>query len=1086
MTIGSLVGIPELSAEGPARISASRPGWSELRFLKSGAQMTVEEHVLMRYLLLPGSKLRHQGGSEGVVAAVLPPASDGLLRYQVTSNGGADEEWSEAEIARVHPLADPGEQLATVAFHDLLVGTTRSGKPTAPMPWGPAILVAREALLAWSDRLWHQTGGVLALGGARIDLLPHQILTAQRVLADPQVRYLLADEVGLGKTIEAGLILQSLLAMNPGLRVLVVVPGALLSQWFLELYVKFGGRRFTMFDSERIEAHPDPWAEQFSIVSSRALEDLSPKQALRFATRSWDVVIMDECHRMHSDGVLYQRMTILSRKTPHVLLLSATPPRQHASAYLALLHLLQPDAYPLNATAEFAAKLERSRVLAKIIRGLESGSAEAASQALALLPNDGRLDELLSAEDHTAATAWLRETYVPDHRVIRHRRQALSAWAEQSGIKPLSLGLRTRHWCDYKPCAAEKKMRQALAAYRQHLTKQDQVRVRSWHWLLQLELAASAHPDLLSGLCEMRGAVLADPEGYADYALRARADETLALLLRGDGSESEVASQIAISAACVDDAQAEAPHLSALRRATSAWAKHRPQRLLAVEKALHRFWAEHPQEKVLIFTQHALALRAIFDYLLGQLGPQRVADFGAHQDDAAREASAARFRDAEDCWVMVCDALGGEGRNFQFVSMVVHYDLPWSVSAVEQRIGRVDRLGRDGEIQSLVCRPQDPLACDAAWASTLDEVVDIFTRSSSGLEFISAAIESQALEVALAEGGEGLRRLLPTLRERVTAERQLIESDDDDAFSSQGDALAAAQATAEQLHQEQTPVSACCRWQRGMGGQVRTNDDTPGKFSLRERGGDNFIEGVFSLKLAKRRPDLAFFARGHRLIDGLIDDAAAASWCSATAWRRRPSPEAPSWDGLRLHLRLHLDLAPLLSAPLPLEHLRRLLPLLPAVDPLFAIGFDGAVLDAGPLLDHLRPGFDAQAGDSIFSKGVSRSLWMQPLANGKAAGILQWQERVRQAWQAAQQPITERSRALVNEASERAHLHFARYQAVAAARHRDACERLGEAHPDSLRLQRELADEERIASLLLAALEGARLVPASASYVKVA
>ena len=288
---------------------------------------------------------------------------------------------------------------------------------------GPKSLCAREAVLAWADSLWHQSGGVLALGGARIDLLPHQILTAQRALADASVRFLLADEVGLGKTIEAGLIMQSLLAMNPNLRVLVVAPGALVSQWFFELYIKFGGRQFTMLDGDRIEnANDDPWAQQFTICSSRALEDLSPRQALRFATTEWDIVIMDECHRMQPGGILYQRMTVLSRNSPHVLLLSATPPRQHARNYLGLLHLLQPDAYPLDEVASFQAKMDLSQEISQLIRDFEDGDESAFEHAEQLLEADRPCRACWRNATAAAVIHWLREHYVPDHRVIRHRR----------------------------------------------------------------------------------------------------------------------------------------------------------------------------------------------------------------------------------------------------------------------------------------------------------------------------------------------------------------------------------------------------------------------------------------------------------------------------------------------------------------------------------------------------------------------------------------------------------------------------------------------------------------------------------------
>ncbi len=273
---------------------------------------------------------------------------------------------------------EPSEQLAQAAFHELRPAHDARLPPEA---WGAPMLCAREALLAWRDRAWSDAGGVVALSGARVVPLPHQLITARRVLADRQVRFLLADEVGLGKTIEAGLIMQSLLALRPKLRVLVLAPGALLSQWFLELYVKFGGRSFLMLDRERMEGYPgNPWKdEQFLLSSHRVVEELEGVGALRLAQSGFDLVIVDECHRMQPGGALFKRVAALSKHAPHVLLLSATPSRQHARAYLALLSLLQPQVYRHDDAEGFATKLAaHAAVTAALARTVRASGRRAA------------------------------------------------------------------------------------------------------------------------------------------------------------------------------------------------------------------------------------------------------------------------------------------------------------------------------------------------------------------------------------------------------------------------------------------------------------------------------------------------------------------------------------------------------------------------------------------------------------------------------------------------------------------------------------------------------------------------------------
>ena len=1093
MSVASLVGVPELQAEGPARVQASRQGWCEIIFLQSGATMTIEQHALMRYVLLPDTEVQLNDREESVrIQAVAAQKGAGdLVRYRCIANDKSTVDIDESLIRKVISPSDPRDQLSQVAFHDLAVTTTKTGKPRAPEAMGPKSLCARESVLAWADNLWHQSGGVLALGGARIDLLPHQILTAQRALADASVRFLLADEVGLGKTIEAGLIMQSLLAMNPNLRVLVVAPGALVSQWFLELYIKFGGRQFTMLDGDRIEnAQDDPWAQQFTICSSRALEDLSPRQALRFATTEWDIVIMDECHRMQPGGILYQRMTVLSRNSPHVLLLSATPPRQHARNYLGLLHLLQPDAYPLDEVASFQAKMDLSQEISQLIRDFEDGDESAFEHAEHLLEADSALQQLLAQRDVTAVVHWLREHYVPDHRVIRHRRGALARLAQHSGVRALSLGIRTREWCTYTPDAPEQAVQDALAAYRNHLLdpyREDLSKAppRLLHWLLQIEQAASAHPQQLYGLLAMRAAVVEDPEEFEEYRERVSSNEDLGTVLRSDGSDAEMATQVAISAASNVHDSYEIDLLEALQDCNAKWLKQTPKRLTALLKSLKSFWKSHPQEKVLVFTTHASCLRQVQEFLADKIGDDKIAEFGAHQDAESREAAATRFRTVDDCWVLVCDALGGEGRNFQFVSMVAHYDLPWSVSAVEQRVGRVDRLGRDGEVLSLVCRPDNPSAMASAWADVLDQVVDVFQRSSSGLEFVAAGIEENALNAGLSDGGEALRATIPELQEAIERERELLLADEDDGFHSDATSFISAQKCAYNLNKFPVPISGLCRWLRGMGGRAKNDDDNPGHFSLRGRGENDWTKGVFDVRKAQRFQDQAFFARGHHVIDTLVDDAATASWCGANAWRRKKQEGGTNWEGLRTSLRLNLNLVPLMEAGLPLETLRRVWMILPAPPQYLMVRIDGQLEERDDVIEVLKAPFDSYKGDRPFSNQVSRSLWMQPLVGGKNQQIMGWQERMRAVADTAASHAATWGQSYLEPAIKELDARLEQQAALLRGRLEVAQKQWGPTHHDCQRLAQELQDEERVGNCLRSVLAGAELAISTVSYIKV-
>jgi len=1144
MPIGALVAVPELAAEGPARLESVKTGWMGIRFLATGAAMTIEEGKVQRHALMPGTTLRVRGeGGDRTVTITgglgRDPAS-GLLVYPVSDDGGtpasgAAAVWSLREDAIIAvPLpSDPVEQLATVAFHDLCPRFGRAGSRQPPEPASPVASQAREDLLAWRDAAWSTTAGVAALAGARVRPLPHQLIAARRVLADRQVRFLLADEVGLGKTIEAGLVMQSLLALKPGLRALVVAPGALLSQWFLELYVRFGGRSFTMLDQDRLDGwEGDAWtAQPFVLASSRAVEGLVGPQALQFAKARWDLLVVDECHRMRPGGALYKRIAILSRSTPHVLLLSATPARQHADAYLGLLALLEPSRWRLDDLPAFTAKLAaHDRVVALAVRTADAGSdvSALAEDWRRTLPGDQRLAALATAlvgGDANARTALLAHVHANhpfDHRIIRQRRQALARLSTATGVASASAATRSGEVLAYSADDAERAVRTALALYRSALAARfrsgavtsqaaghgaapsapdqegaerhdDPGQETAWpprlaHWLLQLELGAGSTPHTLDRLLAMRAAVVADPAGFDSYRRRAPSGETLTQVLRSDLSEGEVATHLAISAACHVDPAVETAALAALRTAVAAWAKSAargPARTLALLARLRRFWKDQPQEKVLVFTAHSLAVEELAAALRRPLGEDAVETFGAHQDTVAREAASMRFRDDDDCTVLVCDPLGGEGRNFQFVSVVAHHDLPWSVAAVEQRIGRVDRIGRDGDVPSWVLAESAADGIESAWAAVLTESVDVFARSSSGLEFAADAIETRALVAALDGGGAALRALIPELTALVAHERGAGDRREDDAFAGDVATFATAAQQAAAVGMATPPVAALARWLRAMGGSAHRDDDHPRPWRLRARTSEQADSGVFDRESALARPDLAFFAVGNALIDRVLDDAAGAAWCRATAWRRLAGGGVTAWEGLRASLVLAYDVAALATAGVPLTAMRRLLLVAPPQRRTVFVRADGSAETGAVALALLTPPFDART-DRVLSQQASRDHWVRPLLAGDTAQVVRWQHTIRTAGVgvgrlAAAALTDDRAQALAALDSL-----LTGADAVLAAAAATAVSILGPDHADSLRLDGELTDERRQATVLRAAVAGAQWTIESLAYVLVA
>lgn len=185
--------------------------------------------------------------------------------------------------------------------------------------------------------------GFKELAGCKIYLLAHQMKTIMRCLQDNSCRYMLADEVGMGKTIEAASVLKIYLLHNANKKILIAVPKPLVEQWKTELFIKF-----------EIDTGRD---KRNNSVTLTSLDQLDMSQA-----DQWDFIIFDEVHKLLGNAQLYRRCHDLSRKADNVILLSATPVQQKEDQYLNLLRLILPDKYddiPLDVFKSQVAKQKK-------------------------------------------------------------------------------------------------------------------------------------------------------------------------------------------------------------------------------------------------------------------------------------------------------------------------------------------------------------------------------------------------------------------------------------------------------------------------------------------------------------------------------------------------------------------------------------------------------------------------------------------------------------------------------------------------------------------------------------------------------
>ncbi|HZI09364.1 MAG TPA: helicase-related protein [Myxococcus sp.] len=635
--------------------------------------------ALVPYRLPPGEPVVTYKGRLALVVSEEPGAR-GLRRYVLRyADTGEEDELPESEVRALPPRSD-------------LLSTLRDGR----VGDAKAFTLRKAALKLDDERRCDALGALLA---SRIMVKPHQVGVVQRVLSARRPRFVLADEVGLGKTIEAGMVFSALRLSGLARRCLVVAPSHLTVQWLVELFHKFN-QLFTLMDSDRyaqsLKEAPDvsPWARFPLVVTSLELLSRSEehRRELEGEGAFWDLVIIDEAHHLKGEKA-FEAAGVLARNSWGLLLLTATPMQLDPAEYHGLLTLIDPATAPT--VAGFEERLKRQEELSTAVRALmEGGKPAAAVRALAKrFPEDAKLQGL---EDRDALLEHLAETYSLSDRLVRNRRAVVGGFSTRR---------LHRHPVALPP--EELKVRDTALA-------------------------------LLAG-GTLRGAPLGN------------------VLRRLESSPA--AFEGAVRANPVFKGQVDALKLPA-----------RDAKFSAFLGVLRGIWKPEPKAKVLVFTESRDTLEA----LQAELGREGVEALGYHGDLplVERDRQVARFRDPEGPQVLLCTEVGGEGRNFQFAHHLVHYDLPWSPSTVEQRIGRLDRIGQTHPVEIHVFDPAGTLASDVLML--LADAVGVFGETVGGLDAVLEEVEDRLAELALLPR-EARVAYVQELKARVEAARAQVK-----------------------------------------------------------------------------------------------------------------------------------------------------------------------------------------------------------------------------------------------------------------------------------------------------------------------
>ena len=890
--------------------------------------------VLKRALLPVNTVCESANGSCRITNAIPSASCLEPHRYRVESNDGLAREVSEIELV-------PKEIPSAVCPLEVLVDRRLEGYAT---------FQKREALTnaCWSSI--RMASGLRALLSSRIDLRPHQAYVAGTVLMDRIPRYILADEVGLGKTIEAGIVIHDLLERKAKARVLILSPGTLTQQWMCELYTKFSGRVFNLLELRRQEIHSGDIPEKLITSYSDALTN---KREL--GPIDWDMVVVDEAHHLLALPGVYSFVQDLASKVPGLLLLSAIPAQHREDEYLRLLALLEPERYKpgapdakLHFRQLYDRQIELGRKLSYISRRLVefSNGAEGAERivqkvaelvALPVLANDESLASSAAVLDPSRPSEFVAGTelllhhigdrYRISRRILRNRRSQL--FETEPDLRTTRVLNRLPFQPDQLEIDASNAARRLLILLKNNAVDESVLLPFS-----RLLLQTLCDPDCLAGFASLAGSDGPSPANPAEF------DGQI-----GYHDWQAYASNLWKAVR----QQLDSDSVNNLQKAAAKWSSSEDisVRTAYLVSHLKRRRKDSGKPKFLIFAGSFGLAERIAKHLSDVFGKESVAKFTWDMETKAKEKGVSRLKRDSECRFMVSDESGGEGRNFQFVDELIHFDTPWHVSKVEQRIGRLDRLGRHNpQIISNVLLSSG--SEEEGLINCLDMGFQIFERSISGLEFALTEIQSRMTQTAITEGCEGLFSFAKEVRVRVEAERAI------DDVQGTLDAASLERVSAEVfLKAQSTPdkdlllEAAFCDWHKFIAGngslgfpptgdspensviEFRPNQlaDNPGMPAPKKGDTQGDRVGTFRRQVAQDRPDLEFFSFGNDFFDAVCSSLYTSPKGRSFAVECRASHL--TWRGFEFSYRLTSDQTILKDHPGLLKHLDRVLAVRP-------------------------------------------------------------------------------------------------------------------------------------------------------------
>jgi SNF2 family DNA or RNA helicase len=754
------------------------------------------------------------------------------------------------------------------------------------------------------------------LSSARVEPQLHQVFVAHRVTAKLQPRMILADEVGLGKTIEAGLIIKELRARGLLGRVLIIVPASLQLQWQSEFRSKFN-EDFEILDGPALQylgrGGVNPWMARQNVICSLPFA-ANPKRAEQIIEAEWDLVIFDEAHRVrrHLQGTTKTRTTQAYRLADELkelvnglLLLTATPMQVHPFELYSLIELVEPGLFPtFHSYNSLRGYLPQLNALMKDLKAWNALTS--AEQASAIGANAAMLDELgVPAADAMAVLTDdqqrenLMDRLVGKHPIaaalVRNRKAEVGGFTPREARKyPVTLE------------DDELTLYQDVTAYvREGYNQAVAQKNNALGFLMvgyQKMLASSSYAvrqsfrhriaKLKAQLNDVAAAKVKPPsEGYLEE-LRDAEEMTQAL------TELEYAAV---------DPGGLLLEIKQLEELVDRLGQVRDSKARALLTALDGIFDGHPQEKVVVFTTF-IQTQEFLAATLRHNG-YAVSMFNGQMSLDEKEESVRSFK--ADDQILISTEAGGEGRNFQFCHFMVNYDLPWNPMKVEQRIGRLDRIGQKHPvgIYNLFCED----TVEERVIEVLERRIGLFQESVGSLDPILGEVERDIERLVLSDAesfDEEFQRYETALARRVREAREKERTLADfvlDRASLRHDVAVRLLGQSQLAHWSDLErfVARCLPY---FGGTLKDHSEGGQVVSLsprlmaRMQQRQSTIRGTFDPEIAREREEFPFFAFGHWLVDRLAELPLTVEPVTTTV-RRAPDVPPGEWVEVYFEIR---------------------------------------------------------------------------------------------------------------------------------------------------------------------------------------